>query len=179
MEIKFRQKGIGWCVVYTWANLLNDPGVLRLCDDELFKGCTEEDENELLKTYCSSVKNKALAYVNPAFGYELPIDLIWDIITLKDNESIFEEQAIIHTLSIRLIESIWHHTATVTYEDDIYYLDPLKEKWIKIIDKEHLKSMFMDCCQVSRPVYLETDSFASFNASYFQYPFLKSQQQTI
>ncbi len=177
MEIKFRQKGIGWCAVYTWANLLNEPGVLRLCDDERFKGISDKEEAELMATFRPDCRIKEIAYINPAYGY-VPNSLIWNIVTRPDDLHHFDEQVAIHILSIRLIESMHHYVATVTYDKKVYYLDPLRDEWLQIYDPEGFDSLFIDCCCVSRPVHIETDSFASFDALYFQYPFLQSQQQT-
>lgn len=175
MEVKFRQKGIGWCTVYTWANLLNECGVLRLCEDEKFKGCTEDEENELLQMFCPEVKTKTLAYINPAIDLRFSSETIWSVITKKDEITFCEEQAAIHLLSVRHIEAYWHHIGTVTYNDEVYLIDPIRENWVKINDADELSLMFLDCCQISRPVLIETNTFASFNAIYFQYPFLKSQ----
>lgn len=174
MEVKWRQQGIGWCTVYVWANLLNECGILRYLEDESYKGCTQEKENELIEAFRDDCRIKEIAYVNPAYGM-LSNDLVWSIITRPDGIQMFDEQVIIHTLSVRLIESIWHHVAVVTYDGEVYYLDPYRENWLKIKDGEHLSDQFLDCCCVQRPVHKPTDSFASFDGLYFQYPFLKSQ----
>lgn len=175
MEIKFRQKGIGWCAVYTWANLLNEPGVLRLCEDERFKGVTDKEESELMAIFRPDCSIKQLAYVNPEFG-TIPEIMIWNIITRPDDKKTFDEQVIIHILSVRIIEQYWHYVATVTYDNVIYYLDPIRERWHKINDAQQLAEQFIDCRQVSRPFHIECDAFASFDGTHFQYPFLESQQ---
>ncbi len=174
MEVKFRQKGIGWCTVYTWANLLNECAVLRFTEDERFKGCTDKEENELFETFRNDCRLKDIAYINPAFG-RLSIELIWSILTFPDDIKTYEEQLTIYTLSVRLIESLWHHVGIVNYQNELYYLDPLRENWLKIESKEHLQNQFLDCCEIKRPVMLENEQFASFNGTYLQYPFLQSQ----
>jgi hypothetical protein len=176
MEVKFRQpvSVIGWCAVYTWANLLNECGVLRLLDDERFKGVGEKEEQEIMDIYLPNHKIKDIAMVNPEFG-TVPENLIWNIITYPDQKQVFDEQCIIHILSVRIIEQYWHYIATVTYENEVYYLDPMRKNWLKIEDKNHLADQFIDCSCVSRPTVNGDDKFCSFDAKYFQYPFLKSQ----
>lgn len=176
MEVKWRQPVsiIGWCAVYTWANLLNECGVLRLLDDERFKGVGEKEEQELIDLFMPNHKIKNLAMVNPEFG-TVPEQLIWNIITFPDQISFCDEQCVIHILSVRIIEKYWHYVATVTYNNQVYYLDPMRQNWLKIEDENHLASQFIDCCCVSRPSINGDDKFCSFNALYFQFPFLKSQ----
>lgn len=176
MEIKFRQKGIGWCTVYTWANLLNEPGILRLCEDERFKGCGESEENEILQLHNPAMKIGIVAQVCPSYPI-LPIDFIIECLNREDEKNHFDQQCAIYCLSVRLIETIWHNVAVVKHHSGYYYLDPLKENWIKINDAEHLESMFIDCCSLSRPVMNNEKGeleYVSFNGSLFKYPFLET-----
>ncbi len=147
---------------------------MRYCEDEDFKGCTQEKENELIEAFRDDIRIKELAYINPAYG-SIHESILWNIITRPDDINPFDEQVIIHTLSVRLIESIWHHVGVVTYEDEVYYCDPYRESWLKIENAEQLAEQFIDCCCIQRPVHKPSDAFASFDGRYLQYPFLKSQ----
>lgn len=177
MEVRFRQKGIGWCAVYTWANLLNEPGVLRLCEEERFKGITDKGEAELMAMCRPDCEMSYLAMVNPAFGV-VPNNMIWDIVTKPDIIKLWDEQVIIHILSVRLIESMHHYVATVTYKGAVWYLDPLREFWLRVYEAVGFDSLFIDCASVARPFHIESNGFTSFDGLYFQYPFLKSQLET-
>ncbi len=173
MEIKFRQNSIGWCTVYTWANLLNNPDVLRLCNDERYRGCGAEDEDEILREFVPEIKLQTVVGVDVSYKVSLPLSLVWELIQRSDDRIIFDEQVIPYLLTVRLIEAYFHHVAILKHGAAFYYCDPWRKSWMKIDDVQKFGCLFKDIWQVQRPVMRDENAFVAFDGEVFNYPFLE------
>lgn len=176
MEIKFRQKQIGWCAVLTIANVFNDEGFLKYLEDPKYKGCSTEDINFMMSEHKDSqgMKLTNVLYAQQSYS-PLPVDYIWDMVkrTEQGIEGI-DEVVIPYILTVKRIEQYFHSTAILNHNGEVYYLDPWNEKFIKIKDQHHLSEMFIGCWTVERPYRTSDDRFISLNGQYFEYPFLNN-----
>lgn len=175
MEVRFRQTSIGWCVVYTWANLLNECGILKFCDEERFKGCGPDEEDEILQAFHPTIKMQTIAGVDQTYDLPLPLNYVWDLIQRDDELTFCENQVIPYCLTVRLIESMFHHVAIVKHGSGFYYCDPWRKNWMKITSLHEFSNLFKDVWTVQRPVLRNEPKFISFNADIFKYPFLEPE----
>lgn len=172
MHTKFRQPYMGWCTVYTWANLLNENAILNFTKDERFKGCGEKEEAEILADFLPNCNLQTVAYSNQAYP-ALPLDFIWSVLTHNDiAKEEMEHPCIIYTMTVRLIKEVFHHVGVVNYKGNIWYTDPYREKWINLKSFFDLGNLFIDCCQIQRPYLKATNEWALFHGGPLNYEFL-------
>ena len=173
MEVKYKQSSIGWCTVYTWANLLNDSEILRFLNDDCFKGCGEAEENEIISQFLPGCKIFTVAYSNQQYP-PLNKDFIYSIVESNeaDLDCAFENAVIIYTLSVRRIKSVWHSVGMIKSKTGLFYVDPYRPEWIKINYSWDLYPLFIDCCQISRPYIAESDRWAVVDGNSIKHEFL-------
>jgi hypothetical protein len=159
MKIPFRQKSIGWCTVYTLANIFNDKGFLKYLEDDRFKGCSKEDVEYMLADQNTGLKIADVIYVNQHYQH-LPKQFVYDCLYNHKEDIVFDKPTAIpvipYMLTVRLIESIYHSVAVLMISGEMYYIDPYREKVIKIESFNQFSELFIDCVQVER-FYRPTD----------------------
>lgn len=175
MDIRFRQKGIGWCTVYMWANLLNNNEILSFCQDDRFKGCGVDEEDEILLKYSPSIKLQPIFAIDVNYEIPLPASYVWTLMQRKDEKEVFEHQCIIYTLSVRIIEQYHHSVGIIKYNDAFWYVDPMRSRWIEVKSYEQFRGLFKDIWHVQRPIMRNEPAFALFDAETINYPFLEKE----
>jgi hypothetical protein len=170
VEILYRQKGIGWCSVYLLANIFRDHSFLRYTDDERFKGCGDNEVNEMIDF--AGIKITNVLYAQQHYP-PLPTDYMFSVLMNDEADPDGIEIPITpFLLTVRLIPSIWHHVGVLRYKNQLYYLDPYKSHLIEIKTADDLASQFIDCCQVQRPYRIEDDKFCVIKGEDLGYDFL-------
>lgn len=158
MKTRFQQTSMGYCTVYTLANLFDEGTLMNFALDEKFKGCGDDEVNEVLDIY--NMKIGSVAYVNQHYAC-LPAEFIWDVLNSEKLEDDFHY--IPYFMSVRRlahVKDLWHSVGIAYTKHGLYYSDPYFPNWIKIHNAEHLASMFIDCHIIQRPYRKQDDKFA-------------------
>lgn len=149
---------MGYCTLYMLANLFDESAIMNFGKDERFKGCGDDEVNEVLDLY--NMKTGLIAYVNQSY-FQLPPDFIWTILNSEKLEDEFHY--IPYFLTVRRlanIKDLWHSVGIVYTKHGLFYNDPYFENWIKVENAEQLSSMFIECHSIQRPFRKVDDKFA-------------------
>lgn len=175
MEILFRQKSMGWCTVYTLANIFRDDQWLRYTEKEKFKGCGVNEINEMLDDMGTGLRVAQVAYSNQSYRH-LPKGYVYSLMKeFKEEEQRgIEIMVVPYLLAVRLITSVYHMVAVLVYKDRMLYMDPYKEQLIEIESFEQFDCLFIDCVEVER--FALGDNFAVLRGEECGYDFLKEKE---
>lgn len=158
MNTRFVQKSIGYCTLYTLANLFDESAIMNFANDEKFKGCGDDEVNEVLELYNMKIGN--VAYVNQSYG-TLPSDFIWDVLNSeKINDDFHYIPYFMTVRRLPEVKDLWHSVGLVYTRHGLFYSDPYFDKWYKIENSDMLRSMYIDCHVIARPYRKEDDKFA-------------------
>jgi hypothetical protein len=179
MEVRFRQKSIGWCSVYLLANIFRNSDFLSFTDNEKFKGCGEEEVNFMLEDMRTGVKTEKVAYSSQNYS-PLPKDWVYNSILNHPEEepSGIEICIIPYLLTVSLIPGILHHVGVLNYKGKLFYLDPYLEEMIQLTSLELFTKLFREVYVVERFILSDgSNIFAVLKGENLGYDFLIENEQ--
>lgn len=162
MKIKYRQKGAGWCTVYTLANIFQDSRFLKFTEEERFKGCNKDEVDFMFHDLGYKVALGQVMYNNQHYT-PLPKGYVYS--ALRSFKEPFPEDfgikipIVPYILSVRLVPSMWHSVAVLMVGHDMFYIDPYKEEMLLIESFEQFDTLFIDCQAVERPYLIKDNTF--------------------
>lgn len=179
MKLQFRQKSMGWCTVYTLANIFRNADFLKFTADEKFKGCSTEDVDYMLNELGYGLKAGRVMYANQFYA-ALPKGYVYSTLrSFKDQvaEDIDVKVPVVpYILSVRLIPTIYHSVAVLMIGDNMYYIDPYKEEMLLIESFEQFDTLFIDCREVERFYRTTDDKFVFLMGELLGYDALIEQE---
>lgn len=151
------------------ANIFNTNKLDSLFCDEKYKGCTNVELDEMLELVAPELKTVNFFCSNPFFP-KPTLDYVWQIInTPIANKRHFKIDVVVYLLSVRLIESVWHQTAVLSVNNELFYSDPYRQSMVKLLSKEDLGNNFIDCCEITGFRLHEENTFAILNGEAIGY----------
>lgn len=181
MKIQFRQAFIGWCTVYTLANVFNKREFLKYLGDPRFKGCGDVEVDFMLSEIMpeSNFKIAKVAGVNQ-FYKPLPIDYIFDVLNLDESSTmdvLFDVAITPYFLTVKRIQEYYHSVAILNIQGHgLFYIDPVKEDIIKIDKAQDFNSLFLSCIEIQRPYRTTDDKFIILNGESYGWSELIKQE---
>jgi hypothetical protein len=162
MKLQFRQKGAGWCVVYTLANIFKDNRFLKFIEEERFKGCCKDEVDYMLNELGYGMQLGQVMYTNQHY-MPIPKGYIYSALrTIKEQISDdvkVNVPVVPYMLTVRLVPSMHHSVAVLMIGDEMYYIDPYKEETLHIESFEQFDILFIDCTVVERPFRTKDNRF--------------------
>lgn len=153
MKLQFRQKSMGWCTVYTLANIFRNSEFLRFTEEERYKGCRKDEVDYMLNELGYGLRVSHIMYANQFYS-ALPKGYVYSTIKSFKDEITDDIQVktpvVPYLLSVRLIPTIYHSVAVLMIGDNMYYIDPYKDEMIHIESFEQFDTLFIDCREVER-----------------------------
>lgn len=157
---RFKQSSVGWCSVYTIANVFNNHNALDFITEERFKGSTDKEELEVIR----HLGERELKISNIMFSTSLvkapSIEYVFNTIeTISQLDKEFVEQIdeellpfIPFFLVVRLTEKakLWHRVGIMVYKDRYFYTDPYRENILEIENHNDLGELFIECAGIDR-----------------------------
>lgn len=181
MGVKFRQAFIGWCSVYTLANVFNNNDFLKYLGDPKFKGCGDEEVDFMLSEIMPNMNLKMGNVTSVCQFYKpLPIDYIFDVLSLDESKDVDTKLDLMVTpyfLTVKRIQEYYHSVAVLNITGHgLFYIDPVKSEIIKINSSEDFNSLFLSCTQIQRPYRTTDDKFIVLNGEVYGWGDLIKQE---
>ena len=181
MKIEFRQAFIGWCGVYTIANVFKKRELLKYLGNEKFKGCSDEESDILLAQALDGwpLKMGNIITVNQDYAH-IPKDYIWEIVSKEDTECDvdFDLKVAPYFLSVRVKKEYYHAVAILNIQGHgLFYINPINEDIIELTGPEILNDLFIDCCAIQRPYRIEDKKYIVLNGEYFGWDELLKKEE--
>lgn len=165
----YRQDKVGYCSPILFANIFNDSTFLDYLNNDNFFSSGENEWNIMVNDVNNNLKRLEILYLNQNYGNgQLPLDLIEKVVKKKiEVENSFQIPIVYYFLTVQITTvDIWHSTAILNINNNLWYSDPYNEYMFKFNDINEIKNQFIKCHSIETLIIKNTKAIACLAGEY-------------